>query len=227
MFIVNLDSILKSGDITLPTKAHLFKDMVLPVVMYELDYKEGWAPKNWCFWAVVLEKILESPLDCKEIQPVHPKGNQSWIFIGRTDPEAETSILWPPGVKNWLIWKDPDAGRQIEGRRRGRQNEMAGSHHRLNGHEFEQTAGNSKTGKPGVLQSIRLQRVGHDWVTGLNWFIVPSCLMENAFLPVLFLLCKNKEGNKHLWKPEFSSWKIRSMSYRIFLRFCQLFRQLW
>ena len=79
--------------------------------MWDLDYKESWAPKNWCFWTVVLEKTLESPLDSKEIQPVHPKGNQSWIFIGRTDAEAETPILWPSDAKNWLIWKDPDAGK--------------------------------------------------------------------------------------------------------------------
>ena len=110
--MTNLDSILKSRDITLPTKVHLFKDMVLPVVMYELDYKESWAPKNWCFWTVVLEKILESPLDCKEIQPsFHPKGDQSWVFIGRTDVEAEMPILWPTDVKSWVIWKDPDAGK--------------------------------------------------------------------------------------------------------------------
>ena len=81
------------------------------VWMWELDHKENWVPKNWCFWTVVLEKTLESPLDCKEIQPVHPKGNQSWIFIGRTDAEVETTILWPPDAKNWLIWKDPDAGK--------------------------------------------------------------------------------------------------------------------
>ena len=81
------------------------------VWMWELNYKESWAPKNWCFWTVVLEKTLESPLDCKEIQPVHPKGDQSWAFIGRTDAKAETPILWPPHVKSWLIWKDPDAGR--------------------------------------------------------------------------------------------------------------------
>ena len=79
--------------------------------MWELDYKESWAPKNWCFWTVVLEKTLESPLESKEIQPVHPKGNQCWIVIGSTDTEAETPILWPPNVKNWLIWKDPDAGK--------------------------------------------------------------------------------------------------------------------
>ena len=89
--------------------------------MWELDYKESWAPKNWCFWTVVLEKILESPLDCKEIQPVHSKGDQSWVFIARTDVEAETPILWPPDAKSWLIWKDPYAGRDWGRRRRGRQ----------------------------------------------------------------------------------------------------------
>ena len=94
-----------------------------PVWMWELDYKESWAQKNWCFWIVVLEKTLESPLDCKEIQPVHPKGDQSWVFIGRTDVEAETPILWPPDSKSWLTGKDPDAGTgKTEGRRRrGRQ----------------------------------------------------------------------------------------------------------
>ena len=85
--------------------------------MWELDYKESWAPKNWCFWTVVLEKTLECSLDCKEIKPANPKVNQSWIFIGRTDAEAETPIFWPPDAKKWLIWKDPDAGK-IEGRRR-------------------------------------------------------------------------------------------------------------
>ena len=81
------------------------------VWMWELDYKESWVPKNWCFWTVVLEKTLESPLDCKEIQPVHSKGDQSWVYIGRTDVEAEVPILWPPDAKSWLIWKDPDAGK--------------------------------------------------------------------------------------------------------------------
>ena len=89
--------------------------------MWELDHKEGWVPKNWCFWAVVLEKTLESPLDYKEIQPVNPKGNQPWIFIGRTDDEAEASILWPPDVKSGLIRKDPDVGKTEGRRRRGRQ----------------------------------------------------------------------------------------------------------
>ena len=91
------------------------------VWMWELDYKESWALKNWCFWTVVLEKTLESPLDCKEIQVVHPKGDQSWVFISRTDVEAETPILWPPDVKNWLIWKDPDAGKDWRWEEKGRQ----------------------------------------------------------------------------------------------------------
>ena len=117
--ITNLDSILKRKDITLQTKVCLGKAMFTRghVWMWELDHKEGWILKNWCFWSMVLEKTLESPLDCKEIQPVHPKGDQSWVFIGRADVDAETPILWPPDAKSWLIWKDPDAGK-IEGRRR-------------------------------------------------------------------------------------------------------------
>ena len=113
--VTNLDSILKSGDITLLTKLHLVKAMVFSsghVWMWELDYKESWVLMTWCFWTVVLEKkTLESPLDCKEIQPVNPKGNQSWIFIGRTDAETETPTLWSPDAKNWQLGKDPDAGK--------------------------------------------------------------------------------------------------------------------
>ena len=105
------------------------------VWMWELDYKENWAPKNWCFWTVVLEKTLESPLDCKEIQPVYPKGNQSWIFIGRTDVEAETPI---PDAKSWLIWKDPDAGKDWRWEEKGiTEDEMVWWHHQLNAHESE------------------------------------------------------------------------------------------
>ena len=108
------------------------------VWMWDLDYKESWAQKNWCFWTVVLEKTLESPLDCKEIQPVHPKGDQSWVFIGRTHVEAETPILWAPDVKNQLIWKYPDAEKDWKQEEKGKtEDEMVGWHHQLNGHEFD------------------------------------------------------------------------------------------
>ena len=112
------------------------------VLMWELDHKESWAPENWCFWTVVLEKSLESPLDCKEIKLVNPKGNQPWIFIGRTDVEAETLIPWPPDVRNWLIWKDPDAEKDWKQEEKGTtKDEMVGWHHQLDGEEFEQAPG--------------------------------------------------------------------------------------
>ena len=108
------------------------------ILMWKLDYKESWAPKNWCFWTVVLEKTLESPFDCSEIQPVHPEGNQSWIFIGRTDAEVGTPILWLPDSKSWLIWKDLDAGKDWGQEEKGTtEGEMVAWHHQLNGHEFE------------------------------------------------------------------------------------------
>ena len=109
--------------------------------MWELDYKESWVPKNWCFWTVVLEKTLASPLDCEGIQPVYPKGDQSWIFIGRTDAEAETPILWPSDVKNWLTGKDPDAGKDWRREKGTTEDEMVGWHHQLDGLEREQAPG--------------------------------------------------------------------------------------
>ena len=131
---------LKSRDITLPTNVCLVKAMVFSsshVWMWDLDYKEGWALKNWSF-RNVLEKILESPLDGQEIQPVHPEGNQSWIFIGRTDAEAKSPIVWPPDTKNWLIWKDPNARNNWRWEKKGTtEDEMVGWYHWLNGHEFE------------------------------------------------------------------------------------------
>ena len=112
------------------------------VWMCELEHKESWALKNWCFWTVVLEKTLESPLDCKEIKPVHPKGNQSWIYTGRIVAEAQAPILWPPDVKSWLIWKDPKAGKNWRREEKGmKEDEMAGWHHRLDGHGFGWTPG--------------------------------------------------------------------------------------
>ena len=137
--MTNLDSILKCRDYFankgLHSQSYGFSSS--HVWMWELDHKEGWVPKNWCFWTVVLEKTLESPLDCKEIKPVNPKGNQPWVFIGRTDGEAEAPILWPPDAKNWLIWKDPDAGKDWRQEEKGmREDEMVVWHHWLNGHEF-------------------------------------------------------------------------------------------
>ena len=143
--MTNLDGILKSRDITLPTKVHLVKAMVFPVVMY---WCESWTIKKAEHWRIdafelwCWRRLFESPLDCKEIQPVHPKGNQSWIFIGRTDAKAETPILWPPDAKNWLTWKDPNAGKDWRQEEKGMtKNEMVGWLHRLNGHEFEQALG--------------------------------------------------------------------------------------
>ena len=134
--------------------------------MWELDHKEGWEPKNWCFWTVVLEKTLESPLDCKVIQPVHPKGNQSWIFIGRTDAEAEAPVLWPPDVKSRLIGKDPDAGKDWGQEDRGWDGWMASPM------QWTWVWVGSRswwwTGKPGVLQSMGSQRVGNDPATELR-----------------------------------------------------------
>ena len=139
------------------------------VRMWELDYKESWAPKNWCFWTVVLEKTCESPLDYKEIQPVHPKGNQSWIFVGRTDTEAEAPILCPPDVKNWLIWKDPDAGKDWRQEDKGTtEDEMVGWHHWLSGYEFEHAPGDSD--RQGSLACCSPR--GHkesDMTEQLNW----------------------------------------------------------
>ena len=115
------------------------------VRMWELNHTEGWVLKNWCFWTVVLEKTLKSPLECKEIQPVNPNGHQPWIFIGRTDAEAEASILWPPDMKNWLIGKGPDHGNDWWQEEKGtKEDEMVGWHHWLNGHEFEQVSGDGE-----------------------------------------------------------------------------------
>ena len=137
--------------------------------MWELDYKESWVQKNWCFWTVVLEKTLESPLDCKEIQPVHPKRDQSWVFLGRTDVEAKTPILWPPDAKSWLIWKDPDAGKDWGQEEKGTtEDEMVGWYHQLGGHRFGWTPGFSD--EQGGLVCYGLW--GHkesDMTEWLNW----------------------------------------------------------
>ena len=138
---------------------------------------------NWCFWTVVLEKTLESPLDCKEIQPVHPKGDQSWVFIGRTDAEAETPILWPPHAKSWLIGKDPDVGKDWRQEEKG----MTEDGWMASPTQWAWVWVNSRswwwTGRPGVLWFMGLQRVGHDWATELNWMCICICtLLLNPFI---------------------------------------------
>ena len=152
--------------------------------MWELDYKESWAPKNWCFWTVVLEKTLENPLDCKEIQPVDSKGDQSWVFIGRTDSKAETPILWPSHVKCWLIGKDPDAGRDWGQEEKGmKEDEMAGWHHGLDAHEFGWTLGVGD-GQGGLACCNSWNHKESDTTKQLNWtedllkkFYIFSCRM--------------------------------------------------
>ena len=137
--------------------------------MWELDCEESWAPKNWYFWSVVLEKTLESPLDCKEIQPVHPKGDQSWVFISRTDVEAETPILWPTDAKSWLIWKDPDTGKDWGQEEKGpTEVEMVGWHHQLNGHGFRWTPGVSDA-QGGLACCNSWSRKELDTTEQLNW----------------------------------------------------------
>ena len=164
--MTNLDSILKSRDWQQIPSSQGYGFSSGHVWMWELDYKESWVPKNRWFSTVVLEKTLVGPLDCKEIQPVHPKADQSWVFIGRTDAEAETTILWPPDVKSWLIWKDPDAGKdwgQVE--KRTTEDDMVGWHHRLNGHGFGWTPGVGD-GQGGLACCSSWGcRVRHDWLT--------------------------------------------------------------
>ena len=148
--------------------------MVFPVViwMWELDCEESWVLRNWCFWTVALEKTLESPLDCKVIQSVHSKGDQPWVFLGRTDAKAETLILWPPHSKSWLIGKDSDAGRDWGQDDKGTtEDEMAGWHHWLEGREPEWTLGvGDGQGGLACCWFMGLQRVGHISATELNWW---------------------------------------------------------
>ena len=165
-----LDSILKSRDITLPRNNHLVKAIIFPsshIWMQELDYKEGWVPKNWCFWTAVLKKTLQSPLECKEIKPVNSKGNQSWIFTGRTDTEVEAPIFWPPDVKSQFIRKYPDAGKDWKQEEKGMtEDKMVKWHHWLNWHEFEQAPGDGEGQGSLACCSPWGHSVGHDWVTG-------------------------------------------------------------
>ena len=182
--------------------------------MWELDCEENWVPKNWCFWTVVLEKTLESPLDCKEIQPVHSKGHQSWVFIGRTDGEAETSILWPPHAKSWLIGKDPDAGENWGQEEKGTtEDEMVGWHHWLDGHGL------------GGLQELVMDREAwcsavhgvakgwtrlNDW-TELNWY-------EGIIILLAFLLTNTT--NLDLYVKLWTKDTICSLGFKLGIKIC-------
>ena len=186
--------------------------------MWDLDGEESWVLKNWCFWTVVLEKTLESPLDCKEIQPVHPKGDLSWVFIGGTDVEAETPILWPPHVKSWLIGKDPDAGKDWRQEEKGTMEyEMAGWHHRLDGHGFYWTPGVSD-GQGGLECCDSWGRKESDTTERLNWtelapkgrfsgwrLLVPTLQLSifiTGFTSLLSLVLRDPYytvSEKHVW----------------------------
>ena len=197
--MTNLDSIFKSRPFS---QSYGFSS--IHVWIWELDYKESWAPKNWYFSTVVLEKTLESPLDCKEIQPVHPKGNQSWIFIGRTDAEAETPILWLPDVKRWLIQKHPDAGKDWgQGEKGTTEDEMVGWHHRLNGHQFGQTPGVGD-GQGGLACCGSWGRRESDTTERLNWLIHISDYTPDP------------------WRKKFSGFCSDILNYSFITLFCFL-----
>ena len=170
--MTNLESILKKKRYYFTDKGLYSQNYSVSssyVWVWELDYKESWTPQNWCFWTVVLEKTLESPLDCKEIQPVHPKGNQFWKFIGRTDVEAETPIFWPSDGKSWFIWKDPDAGKDWGQEEKGMtEDKMVGWRHRLNGHGFGWTPGVGD-GQGGLVCCSSWGLKDSDTTEILNW----------------------------------------------------------
>ena len=174
--------------------------------MWELDCEESWMPKNWCFWTVVLKKTLESPLDCKEIQPVHSKGDQSWVFFGRTDAKAETPILWLPHVKSWLIGKDSDAGRGLEQEEKGMiEDEMGWWHHWLDEHEFGWIPGGGD-GHGGLACSNSWGRKESDMTEWLNWTELTEAWKIIEYIVAIIILgkllslksIKNKKNELHL-----------------------------
>ena len=183
------------------------------MVPWELDHKESWALINWWFWAVVLEKTLESPLHCKELKPVHPKGNQSWIFTGKTDAEAEAPILWPPDAKNWLIWKDPDSGKDWRQEEKGmREDEMVGWYHWHDGHEFEKAAGVGdwqgslaccSPWGPKESDTIELM----NWTDGslISLFLKQTLKKTHNYK---FFLCLYKWAENKKWNPR-NNWEKR------------------
>ena len=194
--MINLDSVFKSRDITFLTKIHLVRAVVFStnhVWMWESDHKEGWMSKNWRFWTVVLEKTTESPLDCKEIQAVNLKGNQSWILTGRTDVEAEAPILWPCDVKNWLIGKDPDAGKDWRWEEKGTtEDEMVGWHH---WEQFEQAPGVGDDDREAWRAAVRGVAKSRprlsDWTTRPFQHVVVFAYLETLWIPWLLGFYRN------------------------------------
>ena len=184
--------------------------------MWELDNKESWVPKNWCFWTVVLEKALESPLDFKDIQPVHPKGDQSWMSIGKTDVEAETPILWPPDAKSWLIWKDPDAGKDWGQEEKGTtEDEMVGWHHWLKGHGFGWTPGVGD-GQGGLACCGSWGRKELDTTERLNW-------TELVLPKAHFTSHSRMSDSRWVITPSWLSGSLRSFLYSSSVYSCHLF----
>jgi len=194
--------------------------------MWELDHKESWVPKNWCFWTVVLKNTLESPLDCKEILSVNPKGNQPWIFIGRTDAEAEAPMLWSPDVKNWLIGKDPDAWKDWRQEKGTTEDKMVGWHHRLDGHEFEQVPG-AGDGQGSLVCCSPWGDKESDMIERLNWtelMVLPVGLSHMSFcilkyIPYILNLLRVFSWNDI----EFCQMIFRHLlkwSYNFYISFC-------
>ena len=171
--------------------------------MWELNYKESWTLKNWCFWTVVLGKTFESPLDCKEIQPVHPKGNQSWVFIGRSEVEAETAIFWPPDAKSWLIWKDPDVGKDWGQEEKGTTEDgMVGWYHWLNGHGFEWPPGVGD-GQGGLVCCDSWGHKELDMTEWLNW---NECKLKETAAPSWRFSSANLIVHLFHLSTEFGTW---------------------
>ena len=223
-----------------------FADKVYPSSQrYGFSSSHVWMWETWALlrklnteelmvWTVVLERTLESPLDCKKIQPVHPEGNQSWIFIRRTDAEAETPIFWPPDAKDWLIGKDPDAGKDWRQEKKGMtEDEMVGWHHRLNGHEFEQALGvGAGQGSLVCCQSIGSQRVGYDWATEQNWteYTMPRVNSDVDYglgdsEVSRFIVWTNIRSDRgHSWRVRLCMWRNRE-NIGNFCAFCSIL--LW
>ena len=182
--------------------------------MWELDHKESWVPKNWCFWTVVLEKTLESPLECKEIKPVNPKGNQSWMFIGRTDAEAESTILWSPDAKNWLFRKDSDAVKDWKQEEKGMiEDEMVGWHHWLDGHDFEQDPG-VRDGQGSLEHCSPWGCKELDMAEWLNWTQL-NCLHQVT------------DGGHLVSAIFFSHWKFVKVCYMLWNGFLCVLSHVW